>query len=51
MHHVGGMVSVTQLLSKQLWRAPARRRGAAAVLVNTLADDVLLWHLDEDGWD
>lgn len=47
------MVSVTRLLSVQVWRAPGRgrRRRAAAVVVSALADDVLLWHLDEDGWD
>jgi hypothetical protein len=47
------MVRITQLLSVQLWRTPGSRptRGPAAVFVSALADDVLLWHLDEDGWD
>ena len=36
----------------QLLRAAGGRRGqAAAVVVSARSDDVLLWHLDGDGWD
>ena len=47
------MVSVTQLLSWQLWRTLGSKitHGPAAVGVGAVADDVLLWQLDEDGWD
>ena len=31
--------------------AGRRHRRTAAAVVSAQADDVLLWHLDEDGWD
>jgi hypothetical protein len=47
------MVSITQLLSLQFWRVPGGGPvpGPAAAVGGAVADDVLLWHLDEDGWD
>jgi hypothetical protein len=46
-------VSITQLLSLPARRGPASGpvHEPAAVLVSAMTDDVLLWHLDEDGWD
>jgi hypothetical protein len=46
-------VSITQLLPLQFWRVPGGGPvpGPAAAVGGAVADDVLLWHLDEDGWD
>ena len=46
----GGM-RVAAILSVPLWHVSWKRRGPVPVIVNVLDDDVLLWHLDEDGWD
>jgi len=53
MHHLGGPVSVTRRLSVQLRHAlgAQRRREPALVALSMNSDDVLLWQLDEDGWD
>lgn len=46
----GGM-GVAELLSVPLWLVSWKPRGPVPVIVNVPDDDVLLRHLDEDGWD